>query len=313
MVVSSVSSPGVVNHLKRFLDDIVFISKTQDMCRKQSEVVSALQSHFETQSHFKRLKKKNYPHANQRQLSLYTEGVAHLRKRNSSTKETPKNKNTRPPVIKGPTRRQYAQYVSGVTKLSQRNKVENESRSDIPVKEQWQEYKKHLHLVRVDSALSKLHRQLPELYDGLRTEVESLPNIRRVKKERTFLKKQDRQASAETDVTLAPTYDTHSYNSNGSSKVIFGSNRSKERENEVVVDKKSSSKTSSHRKSTEDTCVPIIGSETNQFILQVTVGSMNHDTTEHVRELDTGLGKMNINFECTCSGDDIEMVLGPTA
>jgi hypothetical protein len=48
MVVSSVSSPGVVNHLKRFLDDIVFISKTQDMCRKQSEVVSALQSHFET-------------------------------------------------------------------------------------------------------------------------------------------------------------------------------------------------------------------------------------------------------------------------
>jgi hypothetical protein len=82
MVVSSVSSPGVVNHLKRFLDDIVFISKTQDMCRKQSEVVSALQSHFETQSHFKRLKKKNYPHANQRQLSLYTEGVAHLRKWN---------------------------------------------------------------------------------------------------------------------------------------------------------------------------------------------------------------------------------------
>ena len=163
--------------LQQFLDDIVFISKTKDTCSKQSEIVSALhrQINQEKQASQKKPKKKKFPIANQRQLSLYEKGVKSLRERNSRVGKSLKSGYETRPAVRDRTSRKLNQKDLGRTKLSRRMKLESNMKTLERDDTGSFKGRGRNPLSHANSTLSRLHRGLPELFDGLRMDVESLP------------------------------------------------------------------------------------------------------------------------------------------
>lgn len=243
--------------LKRFLDDIVFISKTRDEQCRQAEIVSAL--HRQNNSDYltkvgQQLNRKTKYRANERQLSLYNKGVEHLRKRYSSAREQTKvDKKVKKPVVKGPTKRQVDQYEKYVNKQKVKrihSKSDNQAKNTVS-----KQIKKNPR-----SSLSKLHRGLPELYENLRAEVESLSIPDSLKEEEKIFKK-DPQLSLEPDVTFISI-------SNSNICVSSSNETSKSKMHQIEVDPESFSKISSHYKSRKEREVEVLDTRINGSILQ---------------------------------------------
>jgi hypothetical protein len=309
--------------LQQFLDDIVFISKTEDTRSKQSEIVSALhrQINQEKQASQKKPKKKNFPIANQRQLSLYEKGVKSLRKRNSRVDESLKSGHENRPAVRDGSRRKLDQKNLGRTKPSRRMKrepnlktLERDDAGNFKGRGR-NPFPKH-----ANSTLSRLHRGLPELFDGLRMDVESLPfskkhdaristkklsPITMNEKKRDFFKERAIHTSTGTQVTSASSSVTSISDSDASMSSLQCDSTLEKKKYEAVSIEQLRSKNIPNQEQVKDFIEVKILNYANRSL-----GVEKHEhKAHHIQNFHDRYWEMNINFESDT--ENVEMILNP--